>query len=186
MSLAARKPEDASTRERLVAAAAAAFNGAGFHGTDTNRIARAAGFAPQTFYRHFEDKSAIFLAVYQAWEASQAAAVRDAAKGRDPARSVAEAVIAHHRAWVGFRRSLRLLAIEDARVRAARTEGRLRQLAALRAASVSARPESGLIADLLCIERLADAIAEGEWRDLGVSEEEARGELVAAVRRARA
>ena len=56
-----------STRERLVEAAADAFNAHGFHGTDTNKIARAAGFAPQTFYRHFEDKLAIFIAVYEAW-----------------------------------------------------------------------------------------------------------------------
>jgi AcrR family transcriptional regulator len=55
-----------STRERLVQAAAAEFREQGFAGTDTNRIARRAGFAPQTFYRWFTDKTEIFIAVYRA------------------------------------------------------------------------------------------------------------------------
>ena len=51
---------DASTRTsgtgtKLIAAAAAEFNDHGFSGTDSNKIARRAGFAPQTFYRWFKD-----------------------------------------------------------------------------------------------------------------------------------
>src|SRR6185503_20792385 len=61
---AAGKPTDA----RLLAAAAKEFNQRGFDGTDTNRIARRAGFAPQTFYRWFQDKTEVFLAVYRTWE----------------------------------------------------------------------------------------------------------------------
>ena len=54
-----------TTPERLIAAAAAEFREAGFAGTDSNRIARRAGFAPQTFYRWFKDKTEIFIAVYR-------------------------------------------------------------------------------------------------------------------------
>ena len=43
-----------ATRERLIRAALRAFGRGGFQGTDSNRIARAAGFAPQTFYRWFD------------------------------------------------------------------------------------------------------------------------------------
>ena len=57
-----------STGEKLIAAAAAEFDDHGFLGTDTNKIARRAGFAPQTFYRWHKDKTAIFLAVMAARE----------------------------------------------------------------------------------------------------------------------
>lgn len=58
-------PEE--TRERLVVAAAQLFNRVGYDGTDSNRIAREAGYAPGTFYKHFRDKKEIFLAVYEGW-----------------------------------------------------------------------------------------------------------------------
>jgi AcrR family transcriptional regulator len=52
---------------RLVAAGANEFNRVGYGGTDSNRIARAAGYAPGTFYKHFADKRDVFLAAYEAW-----------------------------------------------------------------------------------------------------------------------
>src|SRR5580698_765738 len=70
MRKAVRKKQNrdpVATQAALLDAAEALFNAHGFEGTDTNRIARAAGFAPQTFYRHFEDKRAVFLAVYERW-----------------------------------------------------------------------------------------------------------------------
>ena len=56
------------TRTRLLNAATEEFNEKGFAGTDTNQIARQAGFAPQTFYRWFDDKTQIFIAAYRGWE----------------------------------------------------------------------------------------------------------------------
>ena len=64
------------TAEKLLYAAAAEFNEHGFAGTDTNRIARRAGFAPQTFYRWYEDKIEIFIRVYEYWEGLEAAALQ--------------------------------------------------------------------------------------------------------------
>lgn len=61
----ARAPEQ--TRNKLVAAAAKLFNSVGYFGTDSNRIAREAGYAPGTFYVHFPDKLGIFLEVYRRW-----------------------------------------------------------------------------------------------------------------------
>src|SRR5260370_42471049 len=55
------------TRGALIEAAARIFNSAGYHGTDSNRIAREAGYAPGTFYVPFPDNLAIFLAVYDNW-----------------------------------------------------------------------------------------------------------------------
>src|ERR1700761_8551817 len=59
------------TSARLIEAAAREFAECGFEGTDTNKIARRAGFAPQTLYRWFDDKTAIFLAVYSKWVREQ-------------------------------------------------------------------------------------------------------------------
>jgi AcrR family transcriptional regulator len=171
------------TRERLIEAAAGAFNAHGFHGTDTNKIARAAGFAPQTFYRHFADKLAVFIAVYEAWQDSERAAVRASAREADPDAAIARASVAHHRDWRGFRRSLRLLAVEEPRIRAARAESRERQLADLaKAPGNKGRTKAELAAALLKVERICDALADDELADLGLDGEPL---AVQAIREAR-
>lgn len=168
----------ATTQERLIAAAAAEFREAGFAGTDSNRIARRAGFAPQTFYRWFNDKTEIFIAVYRAWEEELRAVDALLVEGADD-EAVVEAGVTHHRRWLKFRRSLRALSVENVQVRAARAESRLRQVAwiaqwkgprALAADEIAAR--------LLQLERLTDAIAEGEFIDMGMTEDAARRLLV--------
>lgn len=170
ISKASRVPK-ADTNGLLLAAAAAEFNTHGFSGTDTNRIARAAGFAPQTFYRHFADKTEIFIRVYEQWQEDErkkiATAMRDAPSSKGQALAVAATLIAAHREWGRFRRSLRLLAVDDDRVRAARAASRRAQLDAL-----SQRLAPSLWADrvgaLLTVERLCDAAADAETDDLGI------------------
>src|SRR5260370_38576188 len=66
-----RRGSPAETRERLVAAAARLFNRAGYHGTDSNRIAKEAGYATGTFYKHFKNKREAFLAAYEVCVASE-------------------------------------------------------------------------------------------------------------------
>lgn len=167
-------------------AAAAAFNAHGYHGTDSNKIARSAGFAPQTFYRHFPDKLAIFIAVYEAWQASEREAVRAAAREADPDFAIARASVAHHRGWRGFRRSLRLLALEEPRIRAARAGSRAGQLADLaKAPGNRGRSKADLMAALLKVERVCDALADDEFADLSISLEDAEQLAVQAIREAR-
>src|SRR4051812_41546727 len=105
---AAKTARDAmSTSAKLIAAAAKEFNQRGFDGTDTNRIARRAGFAPQTFYRWFDDKTEIFLAVYRAWEDEERAMLAKLLARKAPASDLVNAAVEHHRAYKVFRRSLR-------------------------------------------------------------------------------
>lgn len=183
MSSAKSRPP---TRETLVKAAAEAFNAHGYHGTDSNKIARAAGFAPQTFYRHFPDKLAIFVTVYEAWQASEREAVRAAAHDADPDIAIARTSVAHHRDWRGFRRSLRLLALEEPRIRAARAESRERQLADLaKAPGNRGRSKAELTAALLKVERVCDALADDEFADLAIDGEDAEALAVQAIREAR-
>jgi AcrR family transcriptional regulator len=159
-----------STRDRLIAAAAAAFNAEGYLGTDTNKIARAAGFAPQTFYRHFPDKLAIFVAVYEDWQAAERRRVAKAVSAGAPLAVIAREIIAHHQESRGFRRSLNLLAVEAPAVRAARAQSRETQLAAIaRTPGNQGRARAALIADLLRVERLCDAAMNEEFADLDLN-----------------
>ena len=175
-----------NTAARLVAAAAKEFNKHGFDGTDSNKIARRAGFAPQTFYRWFRDKTAIFVAVYRAWEDEEAQVIGGLLAKGAPMSELVEAVVAHHRAYRLFRRSLRQLALENETVRKARTESRLRQIERTRRwAGPEARSPAEIAALLLQMERLCDGIAEGELAELGVDEPTARQAITELLRQMR-
>ena len=166
----ARAPEE--TRSKLVEAAGRLFNSVGYFGTDSNRIAREAGYAPGTFYVHFADKREIFLEVYRGWVSSEwqaiAAAIapeKGAAVGSQSLR-IAQAVLRHHREWRMFRKSLRALTVTDERVHRARVAERARQIAQaaelLRARGVTQTP-ARIYANLLLFEILCDAVADGEY-----------------------
>jgi AcrR family transcriptional regulator len=165
------------TRARLVGAAADAFNRAGYHGTDSNRIARAAGYAPAMFYRHFADKRAIFLAAYERWVSTEWAAIeREIAAGGsvdEVTARIVGLVLDLHRRWRGLRASLLTLVVADARVRRFYREQRrrqLRMLADLRRRLRSARRSAAEDAVLLFeLERTCDAVANGELADLGLA-----------------
>lgn len=172
---------NSDTRRLLIDAAANEFNEAGYDGTDSNRIARRAGFAPQTFYRWFENKAEIFVAVYHQWQSAEAAILKELLAASAPDEALADACIAHHRAYLRFRRSLRQLSYEDARVRAARAESRKRQIAFIRSLKRAAADEASLAAVLLQLERLSDALAEGEFEDMGLSESEGKAALAALI-----
>ena len=175
----ARDPEE--TRARLLAAAQKEFNSKGYFGTDTNRIARRAGYAPQTFYRHFPDKIAIFLAVYDGWWQDESKALGEVLAARGSIGDQARLVIGFHSRWRIFRRSLRHLAIEEPRVRKARAAARLAQIARQRRLSGSKRSDAEMVAALLSAERLCDAYADGELDDLGISKSAARDMVARAM-----
>src|SRR5262249_6509297 len=123
-------PEE--TRKRVVKAAAEGFNRDGYAGTDSNRIARAAGYSPGTCYKHFAGKREVFLAVYEDWVAREWRDVSDiiAAGGTpaDLAERIVRLFLEHHARWRGFRASLRALVAHDAVVRDFYRGQRRRQL----------------------------------------------------------
>jgi AcrR family transcriptional regulator len=184
----ARAPEE--TRGKLVEAAGKLFNSVGYFGTDSNRIAREAGYAPGTFYVHFADKREIFLEVYRGWVSSEwqaiAAAIapeKGAAVGSQSLR-IAQAVLRHHREWRMFRKSLRALTVTDERVHRARVVQRARQIAQaaelLRARGVTQTP-ARIYANLLLFEILCDAVADGDTATLGLKERDILARLAADV-----
>jgi AcrR family transcriptional regulator len=170
------------TSELLLRAAMAEFNDHGYSGTDTNRIARRAGFAPQTFYRWYKDKLAVFIAAYADWTLHEGRLLQDLISREAPAAELAEAGIGHHRAHLKFRRSLRQLSIEEPLVRAARAESRLKQIMQIRSWQGEApQPVEAVAVMLLQLERLTDALAEGEFADMGLGEGAARDALAGLI-----
>ena len=172
-----RKQELSSTRIRLINAAAAEFNESGFFATDTNQIARRAGFSPQTFYRHFGDKSAIFVAAYGFWVEQEELVLRKAImktpkeSSSAQAQRLAKTLIKHHTDWAVFRRSLRWLTVEDNQVRQARTSSRIRQVVLLKSlAKNSSRTNVELFAAILSLEALCDALADAITQDMEISQ----------------
>src|SRR3981189_3386123 len=115
-----RRGSPEQTRDRLIAAAAALFTRAGYHGTDSNRIARAAGYSTGTFYKHFKDKREIFLAAYETWVASEwKDLATELSSGGAPdaiARRLVNLSVDFHTRWRGLRASLLEQVFTDDRV----------------------------------------------------------------------
>jgi AcrR family transcriptional regulator len=173
-----RQPD--KTRAALIEAAARLFNSAGFDGTDSNRIAREAGYAPGTFYIHFPDKLAIFLEVYRNWVSAEWSSIEAILKSGGSARTLARrlnrAVVKHHRKWRTFRASLRSLTATEQRVHAARVASRARQIDTMteliRARRTPVPSRARMLSQLLIAEALCDAIAEGDAASLGIEDDE--------------
>ncbi|MCA3722115.1 hypothetical protein [Phenylobacterium sp.] len=103
------------TRTLLLAAGGTEFNTASFGGPDINRIARVAGYAPQTFDRHLAEKTEILIRVHERSQDDERAKIASTMQASPSGAS--------HRERAGFRRSLRLFSVDDDRVqrRARRT-----------------------------------------------------------------
>jgi AcrR family transcriptional regulator len=175
----------ADTRTRLLQAAMSEFIEAGFAGTDTNRIARRAGFAPQTFYRWFADKAAIFLAVLSVWEEVESALLHSVIVSPDvDAMQMAEACVESFRPFLTFRRNLRAVMASQAEIRAVRAQGRRRLLSSLSALNTSL-PVEEMGSLLVQFEQLCEALAQGEFDDLGLSGDAAMHTLAKLVQQLR-
>jgi AcrR family transcriptional regulator len=164
------------TRALLIDAAERVFNRQGYFATHSNAIAAAAGLAPASFYTHFDDKLAIFLEVYDRWvqgewRAIEAAGAQVSRGDGALALAVTAALTRRHRAWRGFRASLRALAAIEPAVRARQNAGRRQQITWLERTAVARgwrRPSRAQCAvTLLALERVLDAAADGDARTLG-------------------
>ena len=171
-----RRGTPEQTRARLVDTAGEIFNRVGYHGTDSNQIAKEAGYATGTFYKHFKDKREAFLAVYEAWVTSEWSAVdTELSSGRNPeetARRLVKLSIDFHTRWRGLRASLIELVFTDEEVRRFYRSQRRRQLDVIaqlrhRLGIPSGRREDDAIL-LFTTERTYDAIGQGELQALGL------------------
>lgn len=154
------------TATALLQAAVAEFVEKGYGDTDTNRIARRAGFAPQTFYRWYTDKLDIFIKVYQAWEEAEHCILDSLLTEHASPEQIAQRCVQGHQSFLQFRRSLRELCLLEPTVRAARAATRHQQIQYIRHSNPHAPDEATLAALLIQIERLSEALAEGDFDDL--------------------
>lgn len=170
-------PEE--TRDRLVAAAAELFNRDGWAPTDAGRIASEAGYAVGTFYKHFADKREILLAAYQRWVDAEWRDVERELLSTAPTREIAARIVALvlrlHVRWRGLRASLAALVASDAHARRFHRAQRRRQLVmmanlrARRGGATRTAEEDAVL--LFTLERVCDAVAAGEHRDLALDRE---------------
>lgn len=171
-----RRGTPEQTRQRLITAAASQFNRFGYHGTDSNTIAKEAGYATGTFYKHFRDKREIFLAAYERWVAAEWKEVGDELsrmqRPKETARRLVELSIRFHTDWRGLRASLMELVFTDVEARRFFRAQRRRQLdliAELRGRfDLPARAREQDAIHLYMTERVFDAIGQGEIQSLGL------------------
>lgn len=157
------------TRTRLLEAAMSEFIEAGYAGTDTNRIARRAGYAPQTFYRWFKDKAAVMAEVLSVWEEAEVAMWQAVIQDRHlSANELAESFVDNLRPFLTFRLNLRAVLQQVPDIAAQRGQGR-RQLIQALAPLVEGRLDHETLGSLLVqIDQLGEAIARGDLADLGL------------------
>ena len=87
-----------TTRDRLLEAARELFTTIGYHATTTPMLAKRAGVAEGTIYRHFPSKQALLNAAYQDVQRWGVAGVREVTTGT--ARSVGERLNLLGRKWL--------------------------------------------------------------------------------------
>jgi AcrR family transcriptional regulator len=177
------------TRERILDAAATLFNRLGYHGTDSNSIAKEAGYATGTFYKHFRDKREAFLAVYERWVTVEwqaiEAEIAKKQKSEETARRIVDLTIEFHTQWRGLRASLMELIFADEEARRFFRAQRLRQLDTMaglrRHLKLPARTREQDAIHLFMTERVFDAIGQGEIQQLGLDCAEIRESMVHRV-----
>lgn len=82
------------TRDRIVAAARRLFAERGYRGATTSEIARAAGVAEGTIYRHFKDKKELFLACVEPAVSAAVDAALQMPSGQSPREVVRQRIAA--------------------------------------------------------------------------------------------
>lgn len=124
----ARRRDPRTTHDRLVRAALDLFTSQGYHATTTPQIARRAGVAEGTIYRHFESKEHLLNEIYRAAVRLLAKGVADAppkAPTRDRLASIAaqwREIAARDPALVRLALVTRLRELLDAKSREARAQ----------------------------------------------------------------
>ncbi|MGH7525013.1 MAG: TetR/AcrR family transcriptional regulator [Gemmatimonadales bacterium] len=91
-------PESGTTRSRLLESARELFTTTGYHSTTTPMLAKRAGVAEGTIYRHFPSKQALLNAAYQETQRWGTATVREVSTGTG--RTVGARLTALGRVWL--------------------------------------------------------------------------------------
>lgn len=173
------------TRRQLKLAAQKEFNSTGYFFTDTNKIARLAGYAPGSFYRHYKDKVEVFIEVYRDWHLEQMNAIEktlhDGGDVRLLSTQLAKVTLVFYTKWKTFRASARVLALSEERVgqykKARRAELVSAIIALRKKLDFSDRQIHEVVTFLIELERLCDSIADGDYEQFDIPVEVSTNEL---------
>jgi AcrR family transcriptional regulator len=178
-----RDPEH--TRRQLKMAAQHEFNSVGYFFTDTNKIARAAGYAPGSFYRHFKDKVEVFIEVYRDWHLEQMNAIEKTLHEEGDKETLSArltfVILTFYTKWKTFRASARVLAISEERVRTFKKDRRVEIVHAIiglrKKLNFAPKQVHEVVTFLIELEHLCDAIADGEYQQFDIPVEVSAHEL---------
>jgi AcrR family transcriptional regulator len=170
--------QPAETRERIIAAAAIAFNRDGYANVDAGRIAAEAGYAVGTFYKHFADKKEVLIAAYERWVAAEWQEIETLFVPDDSPEAIARRILSlllqHHTRWQGLRVSFFSL-LNEKSIRKVYRKQRSSQLAMLKSLRIKNKIPAHRAEDdavlMFALERTCDAIAQGDVADLGLERE---------------
>ena len=184
-----RRRDPAHTRRSLKIAARNLFNTEGYFATDSNRIARAAGFAPGSFYRHFTDKLEIFIEVYRDWHWEHMQELERAlsltADNTEISIQMSEIILHFYGQWKIFRASIRMIELTVPQLSAFKNQRRVELVDLLvlqrKKLLLAPRSRNDLVTFILVLECLADAHLDGEYTLAGLSDEASKEELAALI-----
>jgi AcrR family transcriptional regulator len=111
------------TRARILRAAQSVFSQKGYHGTDSNEIAAAAGVSTGSFYAYFNDKKELFLEALRAYDEEALEKilrgfedVMESGNGRRLVESLIGRIMAAHTLSPRFHREIIAMTYTDAEV----------------------------------------------------------------------
>jgi AcrR family transcriptional regulator len=165
-----------NNKSKLLDAAKSLFEEVGYHQTNSNLIAQAAGLASGTFYNHFASKKAIFLEIYKDWHLQQRSQIQELAlegyKGEEFVEKIVETILPFYIDYRGFRSSIHAITASNDDIQNFRLEQRkaIMELVAkvLRLQGIERNFEE-LAVFQIGFERYFDAYAMGEFDELGIS-----------------
>jgi AcrR family transcriptional regulator len=171
-----RRRDPIKTREQLIASGMTLFNNPGYFFTDSNQIARHAGFAPGTFYQHFKNKAELFLEVKAIWFDGIKTIIRTGVEQQKTPEGLAEfltaQLIPQFETWAGLRNSMRALTATEEAAREYRRKNMADMIEVCnvvrRTLGKEPRPKVEALTLIMLLERTADALSGGEFEALGV------------------
>jgi AcrR family transcriptional regulator len=171
-------------------AAALEFCEHSYFGTDTNQIARRAGFASGSFYNHFVDKFDVFLQLFIEYadrERSEVFAELATVDIDDAAafRRLAARLVASRRTLARFRASLEMLTRTEERIVEARRMNQAKtilRITGLPATRVPKAVRSAIGLRFLLINAITDCLTSARSLTFGISESDALGAVTLELR----
>lgn len=197
-----KKRDSEAARKAIYHAASESFILDGYFFTDTNRIARKAGYAPATFYQHYDEKFDVFYELYLDWcnqqkivlgellskqlsigvdvceDASVKVSLHESSTEtlRQFAKSVASALLPFYSDWKKFRSAFHVLVSEHTRLQDARNEMRQGFIQLVQVArgmfKKAPLPKEKCLTIILFVEAIGDAVANDEMDFFKVSIEQ--------------